>query len=123
MTKFNAITAILALIIFTITGEAQDPLPLRLAISATSAAMLSTFYCALAGESTGTKMITILAASLIAATLADPDPSTLQILLAFVGAPIITAIAIRSEQEKKHETETVVEPTHADQGSEPPLHL
>ena len=101
MTKFNAITAILALIIFTITGEAQDPLPLRLAISAISAAMLSTFYCALAGESTGTKMITILAASLIAATLADADPHLIQILLAFVAAPIIAVIAIMKEQEIK----------------------
>ena len=109
MTKFNAITAILALIIFTITGEAQDPPPLRLAISAISAAMLSTFYCALAGESTGTKMITILAASLIAATLADPDPSTLQIVLAFVGAPIIAVIAIMKEQEIKHDRKTLVE--------------
>ena len=111
MTKFNSITAILAAIIFTLTGEAQDPLPLQLAISLISAAMLSTFYCALAGESTGTKMITVLAASLIAATIADPDPSTLQVLLAFIGAPIITAITIRKEQEKKHETESVVEPT------------
>ena len=123
MTKFNTITILFAALIFQITGEAQDPIILRLIISLISAAMLSTFYCALAGESTGTKMISILAASLIAATLADPDPSSIQVLLAFIGAPIIAGIAIRSEQEKKHETETVVEPTHADQGSEPPLHL
>ena len=113
MSKFNSITAILTLIIFTLTGEAQDPILLRLTLSSISALMLSALYCGFTEDAEAGPTIILLSVALIAATLADPDPSTLQVLLAFIGAPIITAIAIRSEQEKKHETETVVEPTPA----------
>lgn len=109
MDKFKSIAILTAIFIFSIAGESQDPLTLRLIVSIASASMLSALYCGLTEDTKSTSTIVLLAASLIAATLADPDPSTLQILLAFVGAPIITAIAIRSEQEKKHETETVAE--------------
>ena len=109
MSKFNAITLILATLIFTITGEAEDPTILRLIISIISASMISTIYCALTEESTGTKTIVLGAAALIAATIADPDPHLIQILLAFIAAPIIAGIAIMKEQEKKHDTQTLVE--------------
>ena len=86
--KFNSITAILTAIIFTLTGEAQDPITLRLAVSVISALMLSSIYCALTEESRSTKTIALLTGALIAATIADPDPSTIQVLMAFVVAPI-----------------------------------
>lgn len=108
MTKFNAITLIMTALIFTLTGEAQDPMLLRLIISAISALMLSSLYCALTEESTKTKTIVLGAAALIAATLADPDPHLIQILLAFIAAPIIAGIAIK--QEIEHDHETLVEP-------------
>ena len=108
--KFNAITVIFTAIIFQISGEAQDPITLRLIISAISAIMLSTLYWALTEESPGTKTIALGAAALIAATIADPDPSLIQILLAFVAAPIIAGIAIMKEQEKKHDAKPLVEP-------------
>lgn len=108
MTKFNSITLILATLIFTISGESQDPMLLRLIISAISAAMLSTLYCALTEESTKTKTIVIGVAALIAATIADPDPHLIQILLAFIAAPIIAFIAIKREIE--HDPQTLAEP-------------
>lgn len=73
MDKFKSIAILTAILIFSITGESQDPIALRLIISIISALRVASFYCAFTEDSLLTPTIVLLAASLIAATLADPD--------------------------------------------------
>ena len=106
--KFKILTAILAAAIFSITDPAQDPLLLRLIVSVASALMLATVITALASERFITAMTVLLSASFFVGTIIDPDPSTYQVLLAFIACPIITVIAIK--QGIRHEHQTLVEP-------------
>lgn len=105
--KFKILTAILAAAIFSITEPTQDPLLLRLIISLASAVMLATMITALAPERFVTAMTVLLSASFFVGTIIDPDPSTYQVLLAFIVCPIISAIAIK--QGIKHDHQTLVE--------------
>ena len=105
--KFKILTAILAAAIFSITDPTQDPLLLRLIISIASAVMLATIISALASERFVTAMTVLLSVSFFVGTIIDPDPSTYQVLLAFIACPIITVIAIK--QGIKHEHQSVVE--------------
>ena len=105
--KFKILTAILAAAIFSITDPTQDPLLLRLIISIASAVMLATIISALASERFVTAMTVLLSGSFFVGTIIDPDPSTYQVLLAFIACPIISAIA--NKQGIKHEHRTLVE--------------
>ena len=105
--KFKILTAILTVAIFTITDPTQDPTALRLIISLASAIMLATVITALASERFVTATIVLLSTSFIVGTIIDPDPSTYQVLLAFIACPIISAIAIK--QGIKHDHQTLVE--------------
>ena len=105
--KFKILTAILAAAIFTITEPTQDPTALRLIISLTSAIMLATVITALASERFIIAMTVLLSVSFFVGTIIDPDPSTYQVLLAFIACPIITVIAIK--QGIRHEHQALVE--------------
>ena len=105
--KFKILTGILAAAIFTITEPTQDPILLRLIISLASALMLATVITALASERFITAMTVLLSASFFVGTIIDPDPSTYQVLLAFIACPIISAIAIK--RGIKHDHQALVE--------------
>ena len=105
--KFKILTAILATAIFTITDPTQDPTALRLIISLASAIMLATVIIALASERFIITTTVLLSMSFFIGTIIDPDPSTYQVLLAFIACPIISAIAIK--QGIKHDHQTLVE--------------
>ena len=105
--KFKILTAILAAAIFTIIDPTRDPLPLRLIVSVASALMLATVIAAVASERFITAMTVLLSVSFFVGTIIDPDPSTYQVLLAFIACPIISAIAIK--QGVKHDHQTLVE--------------
>jgi hypothetical protein len=105
--KFKILTAILAAAIFSITDPTQDPILLRLIISLASAIMLATVITALASESFITVIAVLLSMSFFLGTIIDPDPSTYQVLLAFIACPIISAIAIKHGI--KHDHQALVE--------------
>ena len=105
--KFKILTAILAAAIFSITDPAQDTLILRLIISLASALMLATVITALASERFIITTTVLLSMSFFIGTIIDPDPSTYQVLSAFIACPIISAIAIK--QGIKHDHQTLVE--------------
>lgn len=99
--KFKTLTVIIAILIFTLTGEPDDPIILRAILSLASAAMISAIYCGLIADmasktaNTMTILLTTIAAQ--TATAVEPDPSTTQILLAFIVCPIIALIAMVGE--------------------------
>ena len=109
--KFKILTAILAAAIFSITDPTQAPLLLRLIISLASAIMLAT-VTALASEQVVITTTVLLSVSFFIGTIIDPEPSTYQVLLAFIACPIISAIAIK--QGVKHDHQTLVESKKAD---------
>ena len=100
--KFKILTAILAAAIFSITDPTQDPLLLRLIISLASAIMLATVIIALASERFVITTTVLLSVSFFIGTIIDPDPSTYQVLLAFIACPIITVIAIKQGVRHEH---------------------
>ena len=115
--KFKAMTVILATLIFALTGEAQDPITLRLVMAIASAGAISAIYCSLIADmvsktaNTMTILLTTIAAQ--TATAVEPDPSTTQILLAFIVCPIIALIA--AKQEINNEAKPLVESKQAAQ--------
>ena len=106
--KFKALTVILATLIFALTGEAQDPITLRLVMAIASAGAISAIYCSLTEDRPATMTATLLAFAVAAATAIEPDPSILQSLLAFLVCPIIALIVIK--QELGNERKALVEP-------------
>lgn len=110
--KFETLTAIFTIIAFTLTDETQDPAALRLLLSLATAAMLATITTALTEEHTVTKIIVLLSAAFSVGTLIDPDPTNLQLLLAFIACPIISVIAIKQGIKRDHQA--LVESKKAD---------
>lgn len=112
--KFKTLTVIIAILIFTLTGEPSDPLVLRAILSLTSAAMISAIYCGLTVDmQASTAILVPLTISIAGATAVEPDPSTTQILLAFIVCPIIALIA--AKQEINNEAKPLVESKQAAQ--------
>ena len=105
--KFKILTGILAAAVFSITDPTQDPTALRLIVSLASAVMLATVITAIASERFVTAMTVLLSVSFFIGTIIDPEPSTYQVLLAFIACPIISAIAIK--QGIRHEHQALVE--------------
>ena len=96
MKKFLTVALFATVLILMVAGNPDDPLPLRVGVSALGGMAISTVYSALSESGHGPAIAAfVLCVGYTVLTLAAPNPSPVEMLLAFVVSPIIAYGVIR----------------------------